>query len=100
MLRSHGLSGGVSQHYADHMEPFMSLLAQYMVSLALTGSAFAYELLIAPKRGDLFTKDHRTGAYMAVPPVTCGASVAGSKHVCDLNGDPILNTGLKVYLFQ
>ena len=90
----------MSQHHADHMEPFMSLLAQCMVSLALTGSALAHELLIAPKCGDLFTKDHRTGAYMAVPPVTCGASVAGSKRVCDLNGDSILNTALKVYLFQ
>lgn len=99
MLRSHCLPRGVSQHYADHMEPFLSLLAQCTVSLALTGSALAYELLIALKCGDLFTKDHRTGAYTAVPPVTWGASVAGSKFVCDLNGDPILNTALKVYLF-
>ena len=100
VLRSHCLPRGVSQRYADHTEPFLCLLPQCTVSLALPGSALAYELLIAPKCGGLFTEDHRAGVYMAVAPVTWGASVAGSKSVCDLNGDPVLNTALKASLFQ
>lgn len=100
MLRSHCLPRGVPQRYADHAEPFLCLLPQCTVSLALPGSALAYKLLIAPKCGGLFTEDHRAGGYMAVAPVTWGASVAGSKSVCDLNGDPVLDTALKASLFQ